>query len=131
MVWPSQSRQAITQEIRALKIRLRRPRRNSNCDNLSRCRAARHSGWRRPPKPQAPPLAPLCRRERAQLSARPEGDRPPDRLRHDATRAHRALFAFCNAPMVTGFHSCWSSPARARWALNPSRGVLLRQSRMA
>jgi len=48
-----------------------------------------------PPKPQAPPLAPLGRRERSQLSrGRKEIDARIDLHGMTQTRAHRALFGF-------------------------------------
>jgi DNA-nicking Smr family endonuclease len=48
-----------------------------------------------PPKPQAPPLAPLGRRERAQLSrGKKEIDARIDLHGMTQTRAHRALFGF-------------------------------------
>ena len=48
-----------------------------------------------PPKPQAPPLAPLGRRERSQLSrGKKEIDARIDLHGMTQTRAHRALFGF-------------------------------------
>ena len=57
-----------------------------------------------PPRPQAPPLAPIGRRERAQLSrGKKEIDARIDLHGMTQTRAHRALFGFLQRAQHEGF----------------------------
>jgi DNA-nicking Smr family endonuclease len=82
-----------------------------------------------PPKPQAPPLAPLGRRERAQLSrGKKEIDARIDLHGMTQTRAHRALFAFLQRAHGEGLTFVLVITGKGKVGGGDSeRGVLRRQ----
>ncbi len=80
------------------------------------------------PKPQAPPLAPLGRRERAQLSrGRKEIDARIDLHGMTQTRAHRALFGFLQRAQGAGFTFVLVITGKGKVGAESERGVLRRQ----
>jgi DNA-nicking Smr family endonuclease len=81
------------------------------------------------PKPQAPPLAPLGRRERAQLSrGRKEIDARIDLHGMTQTRAHRALFGFLQRAQGEGLTFVLVITGKGKvGGAEPERGVLRRQ----
>ena len=81
-----------------------------------------------PPKPQAPPLAPIGRRERAQLSrGRKEIDARIDLHGMTQTRAHRALFGFLQRAHHEGFTFVLVITGKGKVGVESERGVLRRQ----
>ena len=81
-----------------------------------------------PPKPQAPPLAPLGRRERAQLSrGRKEIDARLDLHGMTQTRAHRALFGFLQRAQDDGLGFVLVITGKGKVGAESERGVLRRQ----
>ncbi len=82
-----------------------------------------------PPKPQAPPLAPLGRRERSQLSrGRKEIDARIDLHGMTQTRAHRALFGFLQQAHGAGLTFVLVITGKGKVGGGESeRGVLRRQ----
>jgi DNA-nicking Smr family endonuclease len=79
-------------------------------------------------KPIAPPLAPLGRRERAQLSrGRKEIDARLDLHGMTQTRAHRALFGFLQRAHRDGLTFVLVITGKGRAGADPERGVLRRQ----
>ena len=79
-------------------------------------------------KPIAPPLAPLGRRERAQLSrGRKEIDARLDLHGMTQTRAHRALFGFLQRAHRDGLTFVLVITGKGRAGAGPERGVLRRQ----
>jgi DNA-nicking Smr family endonuclease len=79
-------------------------------------------------RPIAPPLAPLGRRERAQLSrGRKEIDARLDLHGMTQTRAHRALFAFLQRAHSDGLTFVLVITGKGRAGADPERGVLRRQ----
>ena len=80
------------------------------------------------PKPQAPPLAPLGRRERAQLSrGRKEIDARIDLHGMTQTRAHRALFGFLQRAQGDGLTFVLVITGKGKVGAESERGVLRRQ----
>jgi DNA-nicking Smr family endonuclease len=81
-----------------------------------------------PPKPQAPPLAPLGRRERSQLSrGKKEIDARIDLHGMTQTRAHRALFAFLQRAHRDGLTFVLVITGKGKMGAESERGVLRRQ----
>ena len=82
-----------------------------------------------PPKPRAPPLAPLGRRERSQLSrGRKEIDARIDLHGMTQTRAHRALFGFLQRAHHDGFTFVLVITGKGKvGGPGSERGVLRRQ----
>lgn len=81
-----------------------------------------------PPKPHAPPLAPIGRRERAQLSrGRREIDARIDLHGMTQTRAHRALFGFLQRAHHEGFSFVLVITGKGKLGAESERGVLRRQ----
>ena len=81
-----------------------------------------------PPKPHAPPLAPIGRRERAQLSrGRKEIDARIDLHGMTQTRAHRALFGFLQRAHHEGFSFVLVITGKGKLGAESERGVLRRQ----
>jgi DNA-nicking Smr family endonuclease len=78
--------------------------------------------------PIAPPLAPLGRRERAQLSrGRKEIDARLDLHGMTQTRAHRELFGFLQRAHSDGLTFVLVITGKGRAGADPERGVLRRQ----
>jgi DNA-nicking Smr family endonuclease len=81
-----------------------------------------------PPKPQAPPLAPLGRRERSQLSrGKKEIDARIDLHGMTQTRAHRALFGFLQRAHGEGLTFVLVITGKGKVGAESERGVLRRQ----
>jgi DNA-nicking Smr family endonuclease len=81
-----------------------------------------------PPKPQAPPLAPIGRRERGQLSrGKKEIDARIDLHGMTQTRAHRALFGFLQRAHHDGFSFVLVITGKGKIGAESERGVLRRQ----
>lgn len=81
-----------------------------------------------PPKPHAPPLAPIGRRERSQLSrGRKEIDARIDLHGMTQTRAHRALFGFLQRAHHEGFSFVLVITGKGKLGAESERGVLRRQ----
>ena len=81
-----------------------------------------------PPKPQAPPLALIGRRERAQLSrGKKEIDARIDLHGMTQTRAHRALFGFLQRAHHEGFSFVLVITGKGKIGAESERGVLRRQ----
>ena len=81
-----------------------------------------------PPKPHAPPLAPIGRRERAQLSrGKKEIDARIDLHGMTQTRAHRALFGFLQRAHHEGFSFVLVITGKGKLGAESERGVLRRQ----
>lgn len=81
-----------------------------------------------PPRPQAPPLAPIGRRERAQLSrGKKEIDARIDLHGMTQTRAHRALFGFLQRAHHEGFTFVLVITGKGKVGGDSERGVLRRQ----
>ena len=81
-----------------------------------------------PAKPQAPPLAPIGRRERAQLSrGRKEIDARIDLHGMTQTRAHRALLGFLQRAHHEGFTFVLVITGKGKLGSESERGVLRRQ----
>ena len=81
-----------------------------------------------PPKPQAPPLAPIGRRERAKLSrGKQEIDARIDLHGMTQTRAHRALFGFLQRAHHEGFSFVLVITGKGKIGAESERGVLRRQ----
>jgi len=79
-------------------------------------------------KPITPPLAPLGRRERAQLSrGRKEIDARLDLHGMTQTRAHRELFGFLQRAHSDGLTFVLVITGKGRAGADPERGVLRRQ----
>jgi len=79
-------------------------------------------------KPIAPPLAPLARRERSQLSrGRKEIDARLDLHGMTQTRAHRALLGFLQRAHSDGLTFVLVITGKGRPGADPERGVLRRQ----
>ena len=79
-------------------------------------------------RPIAPPLAPLGRRERAQLSrGRKQIDARLDLHGMTQTRAHRALFGFLQRAHSDGLTFVLVITGKGRAGDDPERGVLRRQ----
>src|SRR5258705_12073675 len=79
-------------------------------------------------RPIAPPLAPLGRRERAQLSrGRKEIDARLDLHGMTQTRAHRELFGFLQRAHRDGLTFVLVITGKGRAGDDPERGVLRRQ----
>jgi DNA-nicking Smr family endonuclease len=79
-------------------------------------------------KPIVPPLAPLGRRERAQLSrGRKEIDARLDLHGMTQTRAHRELFGFLQRAHSGGLTFVLVITGKGRAGADPERGVLRRQ----
>jgi DNA-nicking Smr family endonuclease len=79
-------------------------------------------------KPIVPPLAPLGRRERAQLSrGRKEIDARLDLHGMTQTRAHRELFGFLQRAHSHGLTFVLVITGKGRAGADPERGVLRRQ----
>jgi DNA-nicking Smr family endonuclease len=79
-------------------------------------------------RPIAPPLAPLARRERAQLSrGRKEIDARLDLHGMTQTRAHHALFGFLQRAHSDGLTFVLVITGKGRAGADPERGVLRRQ----
>ena len=79
-------------------------------------------------KPIVPPLAPLGRRERAQLSrGRKEIDARLDLHGMTQTRAHRELFGFLQRAHNGGLTFVLVITGKGRAGADPERGVLRRQ----
>jgi len=79
-------------------------------------------------KPIVPPLAPLGRRERAQLSrGRKEIDARLDLHGMTQTRAHRELFSFLQRAHSRGLTFVLVITGKGRAGADPERGVLRRQ----
>jgi DNA-nicking Smr family endonuclease len=80
------------------------------------------------PKPQAPPLAPLGRRERAQLSrGKREIDARIDLHGMTQTRAHRALLGFLQRVQGEGLTFVLVITGKGKVGAGSERGVLRRQ----
>ncbi len=80
------------------------------------------------PKPQAPPLAPIGRRERAQLSrGRKEIDARIDLHGMTQIRAHRALFGFLQRAHHDGLTFVLVITGKGKVGAEAERGVLRRQ----
>jgi DNA-nicking Smr family endonuclease len=81
-----------------------------------------------PPKPHPPPLAPIGRRERAQLSrGKKDIDARIDLHGMTQTRAHRALFGFLQRAHHEGFTFVLVITGKGRLGAESERGVLRRQ----
>src|SRR5437868_9304735 len=81
-----------------------------------------------PPRPQAPPLAPLGRRERSQLSrGKKEIDARIDLHGMTQTRAHRALFGFLQRAHGDGLTFVLVITGKGKVGSESERGVLRRQ----
>jgi DNA-nicking Smr family endonuclease len=81
-----------------------------------------------PPRPQAPPLAPIGRRERAQLSrGKKEIDARIDLHGMTQIRAHRALFGFLQRAHHEGFSFVLVITGKGKIGSEAERGVLRRQ----
>jgi DNA-nicking Smr family endonuclease len=81
-----------------------------------------------PPKPHAPPLAPLGRRERSQLSrGKKEIDARIDLHGMTQTRAHRALFDFLQRARGDGLTFVLVITGKGKMGAESERGVLRRQ----
>jgi DNA-nicking Smr family endonuclease len=81
-----------------------------------------------PPRPQAPPLAPIGRRERAQLSrGKKEIDARIDLHGMTQTRAHRALFGFLQRAHQEGLAFVLVITGKGKIGAESERGVLRRQ----
>jgi DNA-nicking Smr family endonuclease len=81
-----------------------------------------------PPKQHAPPLAPIGRRERAQLSrGRKEIDARIDLHGMTQTRAHRALLSFLQRAHHDGFSFVLVITGKGKLGAESERGVLRRQ----
>jgi DNA-nicking Smr family endonuclease len=81
-----------------------------------------------PPKPHAPPLAPIGRRERAQLSrGKKEIDARIDLHGMTQTRAHRALLSFLHRAHHEGFTFVLVITGKGKLGAESERGVLRRQ----
>ena len=81
-----------------------------------------------PPKQQAPPLAPIGRRERAQLSrGKKEIDARIDLHGMTQTRAHRALFGFLQRAHHEGLTFVLVITGKGKIGAESERGVLRRQ----
>jgi DNA-nicking Smr family endonuclease len=81
-----------------------------------------------PPRPQAPPLAPIGRRERAQLSrGKKEIDARIDLHGMTQTRAHRALFGFLQRAHHEGLAFVLVITGKGKIGAESERGVLRRQ----
>ena len=91
--------------------------------------AARRSATeRQTPPPAAPPLAPLGRRERSQLSrGRKEIDARLDLHGMTQTRAHRALFGFLQRAHSDGLTFVLVITGKGKIGAESERGVLRRQ----
>jgi len=82
----------------------------------------------RAPKPQAPPLAPLGRRERSHLArGRKEIDARLDLHGMTQTRAHRALSGFLQRAHSEGLTFVLIITGKGRMGAESERGVLRRQ----
>jgi DNA-nicking Smr family endonuclease len=82
----------------------------------------------RPAKPAAPPLAPLGRRERSQLSrGRKEIDARLDLHGMTQTRAHRALSGFLQRAHSDGLTFVLIITGKGKMGAESERGVLRRQ----
>jgi DNA-nicking Smr family endonuclease len=82
----------------------------------------------RAPKPEAPPLAPLGRRERSQLSrGRKEIDARLDLHGMTQTRAHRALSGFLQRAHSDGLTFVLIITGKGKMGAESERGVLRRQ----
>jgi len=82
----------------------------------------------RAPKPEAPPLAPLGRRERSQLSrGRKEIDARLDLHGMTQTRAHHALSAFLQRAHSDGLTFVLVITVKGKMGAETERGVLRRQ----
>ena len=80
------------------------------------------------PRPQAPPLAPIGRRERSHLSrGRKEIDARLDLHGMTQTRAHRALFGFLQRAQSDGFAFVLVITGKGKLGTDSERGVLRRQ----
>jgi DNA-nicking Smr family endonuclease len=80
------------------------------------------------PKPQAPPLAPIGRREHAQLSrGKKEIDARIDLHGMTQTRAHRALFGFLQRAHHEGSTFVLVITGKGKIGGESERGVLRRQ----
>ena len=80
------------------------------------------------PKPEAPPLAPIGRRERSQLSrGRKEIDARLDLHGMTQTRAHRALFGFLQRAHGDGLTFVLVITGKGKLGAEAERGVLRRQ----
>ena len=81
-----------------------------------------------PPKPHAPPLAPIGRRERAKLSrGKQEIDARIDLHGMTQTRAHRALFGFLQRAHREGLTFVLVITGKGKIGAESERGVLRRQ----
>jgi DNA-nicking Smr family endonuclease len=81
-----------------------------------------------PPRPQAPPLAPIGRRERAKLSrGKQEIDARIDLHGMTQTRAHRALFGFLQRAHHEGLTFVLVITGKGKIGAESERGVLRRQ----
>jgi DNA-nicking Smr family endonuclease len=81
-----------------------------------------------PPKPHAPPLAPIGRRERTRLSrGKQEIDARIDLHGMTQTRAHRALFGFLQRAHHDGFTFVLVITGKGKLGSESERGVLRRQ----
>ena len=81
-----------------------------------------------PPKPEPPPLAPIGRRERSQLSrGRKEIDARLDLHGMTQTRAHRALFGFLQRAHHDGLTFVLVITGKGKIGAESERGVLRRQ----
>ncbi|MBI5322720.1 Smr/MutS family protein [Bradyrhizobium sp.] len=81
-----------------------------------------------PQKPQAPPLAPIGRRERAKLSrGKQEIDARIDLHGMTQTRAHRALLGFLQHAHHEGFTFVLVITGKGKIGVESERGVLRRQ----
>ena len=81
-----------------------------------------------PPNPEAPPLAPIGRRERSQLSrGRKEIDARLDLHGMTQTRAHRALSAFLQRAQGDGLTFVLIITGKGKMGAESERGVLRRQ----
>jgi DNA-nicking Smr family endonuclease len=82
----------------------------------------------RAPKPEAPPLAPIGRRERSQLSrGRKEIDARLDLHGMTQMRAHHALFSFLQRAHGDGLTFVLVITGKGRMGAESERGVLRRQ----
>jgi DNA-nicking Smr family endonuclease len=80
------------------------------------------------PKPEAPPLAPIGRRERSQLSrGRKEIDARLDLHGMTQTRAHRVLFGFLQRAHIDGMTFVLVITGKGKMGAESERGVLRRQ----
>ena len=81
-----------------------------------------------PPRPEPPPLAPIGRRERSQLSrGRKEIDARLDLHGMTQTRAHRALFGFLQRAHHDGLTFVLVITGKGKMGSESERGVLRRQ----